>query len=161
MEESQKLSNPFIQSDGYNCFGCSPHNEHGLKLSFTDKGDHIEAQWTPNKNFQGYKNILHGGIQTTLLDEIASWTVYTKVGTAGVTSKLEIKFLRPVFIDGSEIILKAFLKCVEKRTAILETFLYDAKEKLCAEATIEYFLYPEELARKKLFFPGTENFYKN
>lgn len=161
MEESQKLSNPFIQMEGYNCFGCCPHNELGLKLSFTDKGDHIEAHWMPNANYQGYKNILHGGIQTTLLDEIASWTVYTKIGTAGVTSSLQIKFLRPVFIDGGEIILKSFVKSVEQKSAILETFLYDAKENLCAEATIEYFLYPEELARRKLFFPGTENFYKN
>ncbi|HEX2936605.1 MAG TPA: PaaI family thioesterase [Bacteroidales bacterium] len=161
MEESQKLSNPFIQLEGYNCFGCCPHNEHGLKLSFTDKGDYIEAHWMPDVRYQGYKNILHGGIQTTLLDEIASWTVYTKVGTAGVTSKLEIKFLRPVVIDGSEIVLKSFVKSAERKSAILNTYLYDAKEKLCAEATIEYFLYPEELARKKLFFPGTENFYRN
>lgn len=161
MEESQKLSNPFIQLEGYNCFGCCPNNEHGLKLSFTDKGDHIEAHWMPDVRYQGYKNVLHGGIQTTLLDEIASWTVYTKVGTAGVTSKLEIKFLRPVFIEGTEIILKSYVKSVVNKSAILETFLYDAKENLCAEATIEFFLYPEELARKKLFFPGTENFYKN
>jgi len=161
MEESKKLSNPFLHMEGYNCFGCCPNNELGLKLTFVDKGDFIEARWMPKVQYQGYKNILHGGIQTTLLDEIASWTVYTKVGTAGVTSKLEIKFLRPVFIDGSEIVLKSFLKSSDKKTALLDTFLYDAKENLCASATIEYFLYPEDLAKRKLYFPGTENFYKN
>ncbi len=161
MEESQKLSNPFIHTDGYYCFGCCPSNEHGLKLSFADHGEYIEARWKPQVQYQGYKNILHGGIQTTLLDEIASWTVYTKVGTAGVTSKLEIKFLRPVFIDGSEIILKSYIKSADRKAAILDTFLYDAKENLCAEATIEYFLYPEDLARRKLYFPGKEKFYNN
>lgn len=161
MEEPQKLSNPFIHVEGYNCFGCCPDNEHGLKLSFSDKGDYIEARWKPVRHYQGYKNILHGGIQTTLMDEIASWTVYTKVGTAGVTSKMEIKFLRPVFIDGSEIVLKSFVKSRESQTAILQTFLYDAKENLCAEATVELFLYPEDLARRKFNFPGTDKFYHN
>ena len=29
----------------------------------------------------GYNDILHGGIQATLLDEIATWVVYAVLGT--------------------------------------------------------------------------------
>ena len=30
----QKLDNPFLHIDGYNCFGCRAHNEIGLRMEF-------------------------------------------------------------------------------------------------------------------------------
>lgn len=71
----KKIRNPFAlhKSQDYNCFGCSPDNEIGLNLEFWDTGDEIITQWMPDNKFVGYKNVLHGGIQATIMDEIASW----------------------------------------------------------------------------------------
>ena len=30
----RKLKNPWLGIDGYNCFGCAPHNPYGLKMEF-------------------------------------------------------------------------------------------------------------------------------
>ena len=39
--------------------------------------------------FAGFHDILHGGIQATMMDEIASWVVLVKLDTSGVTYPLE------------------------------------------------------------------------
>lgn len=73
MTERRKLLNPFAQSDSdFHCFGCSPSNESGLQLQFFEDGDFLTATWEPKSLLQGYKNVLHGGIQATLLDEISN-----------------------------------------------------------------------------------------
>jgi len=51
----------------YQCIGCSPHNPIGLKLEFWEDGDELYAEWEPQPNFMGCVNVVHGGIQATLL----------------------------------------------------------------------------------------------
>ncbi len=74
----KKIRNPYVDLKGYNCFGCSPNNIQGLHMHFEEHGEKIISEWTPKMQFQGYKNVLHGGIQATLMDEIASWCVQIK-----------------------------------------------------------------------------------
>jgi len=73
------------------CFGCSPGNNIGLKLTFEEDDEKLYATWQPDPLFQGYLNVLHGGIIATLLDEAGAWCVYVKAGTAGVTSSFDCK----------------------------------------------------------------------
>ena len=155
----RKLKNPYTQMDGYNCFGCSPDNQNGLQMHFFDDGEYICSEWKPNKSFQGYKNVLHGGIQVTLMDEIASWVVQSKLGTAGVTSKIESRFLKPVLITDEHITIKAKLHRQMKNIAIIEVQLFNFAGELCAHSQISYFTFNPELAKEKYFYPGTESFY--
>ncbi len=43
----KKILNPYTKFDGYNCFGCSPKNEHGLKMKFFEDGDCVISNWEP------------------------------------------------------------------------------------------------------------------
>ena len=83
-----EIHNPYQKIEDYNCFGCSSTNKLGLKMDFIEEEDGIYSYWTPEKHFQGWMGILHGGIQATLLDEIASWVVFVKLGKSGVTSEI-------------------------------------------------------------------------
>ena len=65
------IRNPFLNRPGYGCFGCSPNNEQGLRMSFAEEGEEIICSWEPDPRFAGYGGIIHGGIQATLHDEIA------------------------------------------------------------------------------------------
>ena len=51
------------------CFGCGQNNPIGLKLKFKWDGKTAKAEFTPNKFHQGWSDIIHGGITTTILDE--------------------------------------------------------------------------------------------
>ena len=79
----RKIINTYNNLEGYNCFGCSSNNEQGLQMEFYEDGEFVVSYWEPKQHFAGYGNILHGGIQSLILDEIASWVVYVKVKTAG------------------------------------------------------------------------------
>ena len=152
------LTNPFRTLDGYNCFGCSPDNPHGLRMQFFDEGDSVISTWEPTGNFQGWHNVLHGGIQATLMDEIASWVVFTKLGTTGVTSKMEVKLTKPMLMDKGPVKLVARLREMRRNIAVIDVELFDCEATSCAEGVFHYFTYPERVAKEKLFYPGSEKF---
>lgn len=92
----RKIKNPWTDKEGYDCYGCCHDNPIGLHMDFYEDGDDIVCFWNPQQHFQGWVDTLHGGIQSTLIDEIASWVVFRKMSTTGVTSNLEVKFKKPV-----------------------------------------------------------------
>lgn len=50
------------------CFGCGIHNEEGLQIkSFWDGNESI-CHWHSEKKYQGWPNLLNGGILATLID---------------------------------------------------------------------------------------------
>lgn len=156
----QKLRNPFTHLEGYNCFGCSPDNPHGLQLIFTEENDEIVSRWEPGVDFQGYFNILHGGIQAALMDEIASWTVYVKVKTAGFTSKAELKYFRTVGIDQGAVTLRSRVRQMRRNLADIDVKLFDGNNILCAQGTFTFFTFPLEKAKKSMYYPDHHEFYE-
>ena len=77
---------------GYNCFGCSPNNPFGLRMEFYEDGDELSVRGNRARSLPGFHDILHGGIQATMMDEIASWVVLVKMDTAGVTYRLNTRY---------------------------------------------------------------------
>lgn len=147
------IRNPFAGIPGYACFGCSPDNDQGLRMKFSEEGEEIRCSWEPEPHFAGYGSILHGGIQATLHDEIASWVVFVKLGTAGFTERLEMDYRSPVRIDCGAIKLSSRLERMEGNKAFIRTSLFDGKGKLGSESLAVYFTLPQHIARRKLSFP--------
>ena len=73
------------------CFVCGRFNPRGLGIRFFADSDGAYAQYVPPVGFQGYDGILHGGILSTLLDEIMVKALAARQITA-VTGKLEVRF---------------------------------------------------------------------
>ncbi|HLO91802.1 MAG: PaaI family thioesterase [Chloroflexota bacterium] len=155
----KKLLNPFTKFEGYQCFGCSPGNSNGLQLEFFDDGEYITAEWEPLAHFQGWNNTLHGGIQATMMDEIASWLVFVQLNTSGVTCEMEMKLKKPVKTNEGKLYLKAKLREMKRNIALIDTYLYNNKMELCAEGLMQYFTFPQSIAREKYWYPGREAFY--
>lgn len=157
----RKIINPFIDIYGkeYHCFGCSPHNTNGLHLDFWEDGDELIAYIKPNKNMEGYHNVIHGGIQATLHDEVAAWYVYAKCGTSGVTAELKVTYRKPALMDLGDLILKGRLIEKNRRFAVLHTQLLTSDNVLLSEATVKYFIFPENIAKEKYNYPGIEAFH--
>lgn len=160
----KKIKNPFIEKDAsrkeYFCFGCSPFNETGLKLQFWEDEDEIIAKWKPTKSMEGWLGVLHGGIQATLIDELASWTIFLKLKTCGVTSSMNINYLKPVYISKGEITVKGKLISTDGRIAKIECSLFDSENNECLNAEVNYFFFPEKIAKIKYHYPGIEAFYE-
>lgn len=158
----KKITNPFAratENDAYNCFGCSPANEHGLHLRFWLDEQDLVAKWQPKKEYEGWVGVLHGGIQATLMDEAAAWLVFVKLKTSGVTTALNIVYSKPVYISNGEITVRARLISAKNRLAEIECTLSDGKQELCATAMATYFCFPEKIARAKYNYPGVDAFF--
>ncbi len=145
---------------GYYCFGCAPQNNNGLQMSFMEEEEGVVSEWEPKDYFQGYYQVLHGGIQATLMDEIASWLVQVKLKTAGVTSTMNIRYKKTVPIDKGNIRLKAKLTGQRRNLADIHVELFCPNGDLCAEGDFVYFTFPEKTAVEKLHYPGHDAFYK-
>lgn len=155
----RKLKNPYAEDPNYNCFGCSPNNKSGLRLTFFDEGEYVTAEWEPKDDFQGFYNVLHGGIQATMLDEIACWACNIQAESCGVTTNLNIKYRNQVLLSEGKIKLRAKVIKKEKRLVTMHTELLTADGKIGSEAEVTYMVFPDVIARKKLNWQGVEAFY--
>lgn len=150
--QMKKILNPWVEMDGYNCFGCSPKNEWGVKMEFYEDGEEIVSHWQPDGRFQGWYNTLHGGIQATLLDEICGWVITRKLQTAGVTSKMEIKYLKPVHTNEGQITLRAHISEQRRNIVIIDATLLNEAGETCTHAVCTYFAFPPEKAYRDMHF---------
>jgi acyl-coenzyme A thioesterase PaaI-like protein len=98
MSERHELD-PYVFGREQRCFGCGPHNDVGLRLRFVREGDEVVTSWTPRPGYEGPPNVMHGGLQATLADEVAGWALVGLLGRMGFTTSLDVRFVRPVRID--------------------------------------------------------------
>ncbi len=100
--------NPMTEfTDDGHCFVCGPKNPAGLKLDFAFDGETMTTKYIPRKEHQGYKNIVHGGILSTLLDEIMV-KLAIELGMPAVTAQMDIRLKKAVTI-GEEITVEAIV----------------------------------------------------
>jgi len=157
----RSIRNPYAGQEGYNCFGCSPDNELGLQMQFVEEGEEIISRWEPKNHLQGYRNVLHGGIQATLMDEIASWWVQVKMKTAGVTLKMNITYKKPAYMNNGPYVLRASLRRMRRNLADVEVVLTDVNEQICTTGILTYYCFPEQLAKEKFYYPESGSFFED
>lgn len=142
------------QEDDY-CFGCSERNPLSLKLDFYDYGDYVESEWIANKNYEGWHGVLHGGIVATLLDEIGGWVIISKVGRAGMTVELNVRYHKKV-LTNEKIILQGRLIEIKKNIAHIESKIIQNGE-IKASAVSKYFLFDQKTSKEVYNVGGAHN----
>ena len=148
----KRIVNPWEGMSGYNCIGCSPDNPFGLHLHFYEDGDDIVSKWKPSGNYQGWLNTLHGGIQALLLDEVCGWVITRKLQTAGVTSKMETRYKRPVSTLDTELTVRAHIREQRRNIVVIDATLADSTGTICTEATCTYYAFSKEKAQSDMHF---------
>jgi len=78
-----------------NCLVCGDKNEIGMNLPFDYDGEVAATEYTAEARFEGYKEVLHGGILTALLDEVMAKAIFGKKILAA-TVEIKVKFKKPV-----------------------------------------------------------------
>lgn len=140
----KKIINPWSHLEGYHCFGCDPKHQHGLKMEFYEDGDDIVSFWEPTGEHQSWINTLHGGLQATLLDELCGWVVFRKFQTGAVTSKMEVRYRKPVHTNQGQLTLRARTAEVRRNLVTVVGEIYNSQGELCTESSCLYFLFSRE-----------------
>ena len=91
----------FRQPNSNYCFVCGRDNPRGLYMTFWDDGEgKVWSEHVIPDIYQGYPGIVHGGVQSAILDEIIG-----RVSLIGdphhfmVAAKMEVRFRQPVPTD--------------------------------------------------------------
>jgi uncharacterized protein (TIGR00369 family) len=83
---------------GHNCFACGTENPIGLNLQFYRLAYTVCTELTLERRYEGWEGVVHGGIVSTLLDEVMSWAIMYTKKVFLVTRKMDIKYVRPVLV---------------------------------------------------------------
>ncbi len=105
-----------LEDDHY-CFVCGEKNPNGLHVRFSFQDGKVLAEFVPEKIHQGYKDIIHGGIISTLLDE-AMVKAALMQGIPAITAEITVRFKNPL-MSGEKAIVEATIIKMNKR--IIET----------------------------------------
>lgn len=121
------------------CFACGPLNPIGLKLEFTEEADGTYVtHFTGLPEHQSYDGIIHGGILSTLLDEIMARYLYVQ-GKNAVTARLEVRYLKPTPI-GVSLTIKGRIKRQKGRVYETEGAVELPDGTITAEGTAKVFI---------------------
>jgi uncharacterized protein (TIGR00369 family) len=135
-------------SGNHNCFGCSPVNPSGLQMKFYANEDKVYSEVTIPDHLCGWSNIAHGGVLTTILDEIMSWTALHFLKRITMTKSMTVEFIKPVYIKRP---LKAEGKVLErtgKHEAVMGGSLYNSTGVECAKSTANFSIFSPAVAKR-------------
>lgn len=79
------------------CFVCGDKNPFGLNVEFYRKDGKVLGEYVVQDHFQGYRNILHGGILSALLDEVMIKSILAQ-DILTLTCEIKVRFKKPVEI---------------------------------------------------------------
>jgi uncharacterized protein (TIGR00369 family) len=105
-----------LEDDNY-CFVCGEQNPYGLHLTFSLHEGSAVTEFIPQKIHQGYKDIVHGGIISTLLDETMVKAALLQ-GIPAITAEITVRFRNPLIV-GEKVVIEASILKMNKK--IIET----------------------------------------
>lgn len=82
----------------FNCFVCGKENPKGLKLDIKKKDGFTYAEFSLDRNYEGYPNIIHGGIIAAILDDVMANTMFLD-GYILYTVELNVKYLKHCLVN--------------------------------------------------------------
>ncbi len=135
-------------SRNHNCFGCSPTNPSGLRMRFLTDGEAVYSRLKVPEHLCGWSNIVHGGVLTTILDEIMSWSAIHLLKRIALTQNIAVEFLKPVHVGGELRAEGRILETSAKNDAFTEGALYDAQGELCVRSKAAFKVFSPAIARR-------------
>lgn len=142
-----KVASPLLTDKGNRCFACGRDNQTGLQLKdFFVKESIIYTEIELGDEYSGFPGVIHGGIQTTLLDEMMAWAIFVFEKKIGVTIDMNIKFKMPVS-SNHKYRVSAGLSGRSGRVLQLISGIYDDND-VYTEGEATYRVFSHDKARK-------------
>lgn len=137
--------NPQSEVTDHHCFGCGQLNEHGLRLQLSPDPDGygVYTPFVPPPRTEGYTGMVHGGIITTVLDEVMAWSL-ARHGIWAVTGQLTTRYRKPIMLGeaATGYLLRDRGRAIEMRGEIRR----DVDGVLLADATAMFIRVPDAKA---------------
>ena len=145
------MTKPFIEipnDKNSMCFACGPVNNAGLKMKFYGNDDLVYSEIAVPGRFIGWQNVVHGGILSTLLDEVMGWGAIFLTRRFILTRTMTVSYLKPV-ITNDKLRVES---CIEsqngERECIMNGKIFNSKGELCTTSTGSFGIFTYESMKK-------------
>ncbi len=139
---------PVPKIDNHMCFGCSPSNPHGLNMRFFTDGEALYSTVSVPRHLCGWDRLVHGGVITTILDEIMGWSAIYLLKKISLTRSMSVEFIKPVQIGRPLTAVGKFLKWGDRRKVFMEASLFNDQDELCARADALLMILTRKLSKR-------------
>ncbi len=137
-----------VQAD-HPCIACGHANPHGLHMEFETDGRVLRSRTRVPAHLCGWHGVAHGGVVSTILDEVMANAAIALLERLAVTRELQVTFVRPVRTEAGLEATARLLARPQPDRAELDAELRDAQGRLCAKARGTFALLgPEDFRRK-------------
>ncbi len=143
-QDAKRLPN----RETHNCFGCSPINPSGLQMKFYTQDSSVFSRLTVPDHLCGWDRLVHGGVISTILDEIMSWTGIYMLKQITMTKSMTVEFVKPVYINSELKAQGQVLEKTGKHEALLEGRLFNQEGTLCARSRATFVIFSPAVAKR-------------
>jgi acyl-coenzyme A thioesterase PaaI-like protein len=138
-DEEARIRLPWSRS----CFVCGEANPQGLRARIFKVGDLIEMPFVPRREFVGWSDVIHGGLISTVLDEVMTWASIVAVRKGFFAAELSVRLKAPLPPE-TECIARAWIASSRRRIVAAESVLESATGNVYATASGRYLPIPPE-----------------
>lgn len=150
----RKLKKFEITSD-YTSFACGRNNQHGLQMQIYTDNERVYSRLTIPKKFCGWNNIVHGGIVTTILEEIKFWAGFFFMRKIVLMKKVTIQLLRPV-PPNTELLAIGYIDKIKRKNSVTANGELYCNKELCAKSNGVLALVSFDIAKRLGIFSNDD-----
>jgi len=132
----------------HRCFGCSPLNPSGLQMTFYTNEKAVYSKVTVPEHLCGWSHLVHGGVLSTILDEIMSWAALYLLKRVPMTKSMSVDFIKPVYVGSALQVRGTVLDKISEREALMDGRIFNEDDVCCAKATGTFAVFSPAVARR-------------
>jgi len=115
-------------------FFCSPNRKDGLGLNMIYEKGTVYTDMRVDNRFEGYEDVVHGGIIFGILDVIMWWVTFMETKKICMTRKTEMDFFKPIMCNTLYKARGEVLR-IENKDIYASAWVEDKSGECCAKAT--------------------------
>jgi acyl-coenzyme A thioesterase PaaI-like protein len=145
-----------VNKADHRCFGCGTQNPHGLNMNFETDGEKVRTVVTIPEHLRGWHTLAHGGVTSTILDEVMGWASMYFTNKYPLTRDLSVSFKKPIYI-GQTVTATGWIK--ERKNArkfIIAGEIRDEAGELLATSASEFAMFDKAQFTKLGLVPEDE-----
>jgi len=131
-----------------NCFGCSPVNPSGLQMKFSWNGRIMCSELVVPQHLSGWNRLIHGGVASTILDEVMSWAAIYTTRQMVMTKTMNTTFIKTIQI-GERIVAQGFVKEMNGKHGLVACAeIRNNASEVCVSATANFAVFSQKVAKR-------------
>ncbi len=135
------------------CFGCGQQNPHGLKMRFYTDETVLYSWLSVPTHLCGWRGIVHGGVLSTMLDEIMGCSAIYRLRRIAMTKTMTVDFFKPAYIDDELRVEGRVIEQTSEREVILEGKIFKEDNILCAQTRGTFALFTVNAVKEMKIMP--------